>query len=86
MPRDGSGVFTLAAGNPVVTNTVIASAWANTTLSDIAAQLNNVFTRDGLLGPTGPFKIVDGTVAAASGPRLLRASRGWACIAGIRVN
>jgi hypothetical protein len=64
MPRDGSGVYSLPAGNPVVTNTIIASAWANSTLSDIAAQLNNVFTRDGLLGPTGPFKIVDGTVNA----------------------
>jgi hypothetical protein len=64
MPRDGSGVYSLPSGNPVVTGTVIASAWANSTLSDIAAQLNNVFTRDGLLGPTGPFKIVDGTVAA----------------------
>jgi len=64
MPRDGSGVYTLPAGNPVVTNTVIASAWANGTMSDIAAQLNNVLTRDGLLGPTGPFKIVDGTVNA----------------------
>lgn len=64
MPRDGSGVYTLPAGNPVVTNTVIASVWANGTMSDIAVQLNNVFTRDGLLGPTGPFKVVDGTVAA----------------------
>lgn len=63
MPRDGSGNYSLPVGNPVVTNTVISSTWANTTMSDIAAQLNNVFTRDGLLGPTGPFKIVDGTVA-----------------------
>ena len=64
MPRDGSGVYVLPSGNPVVTNTVIASTWANSTLSDIAAQLNNVLTRDGLLGPTGPFKLQDGTVNA----------------------
>ena len=64
MPRDGSGVYTLPAGNPVVTGTVIATTWANPTMSDIAAQLNNVLTRDGLLGPTGPFKLQDGTVAA----------------------
>jgi hypothetical protein len=64
MPRDGSGQYQLPAGNPVVTNTIIASAWANNTMSDIAAQLNNVFTRDGTLGPTGPFKLMDGTVAA----------------------
>lgn len=64
MPRDSAGVYTLPPGNPVVTGTVIASPWANTTLSDIAAQLNNVLTRDGLLGPTAPFKVQDGTLAA----------------------
>ncbi len=64
MPRDGSGVYTLPAGNPVVVDTIISTDWANPTMSDIAAQLNNVYTRDGVLGPTGPFKIVDGTVNA----------------------
>lgn len=63
MPRDGSGNYTLPAGNPVVTNTLIESAWANPTMSDIAVQLNNVLTRDGLLGPINPFKLVDGAVA-----------------------
>jgi hypothetical protein len=33
-------------------------------MADIAQQLNNVFTRDGLLGPLDAFKIVDGTVNA----------------------
>lgn len=63
MPRDGSGNYTLPAGNPVVTGTTVSSAWANTTMSDVAVQLNNVLTRDGLLGPVGPFKLVDGAVA-----------------------
>ncbi len=63
MPRDGSGIYTLPAGNPVVTNTLIESNWANPTMSDIAVQLNNVLTRDGLLGPVNPFKLVDGAVA-----------------------
>ena len=77
MPRDASGVYTLPPSNPVVTGTIIASTWANSTMSDIAAQLNNVLTRDGLLGPTGPFKLQDGTVAA---PGLAWASEpglGW---------
>ena len=77
MPRDSSGVYTLPIGNPVVTNTIISSVWANDTMGDIAAQLNNVLTRDGLLGPTGPFKLQDGTVAA---PGLAFASEvglGW---------
>ena len=64
MPRDTSGVYTLPVGNPVITDTVIEAPWANTTMNDIAAQLNNVITRDGLLGPIGPFKVGDGTVNA----------------------
>lgn len=63
MPRDGSGNYTLPVGNPVVTDTVIESDWANDTMSDVALQLNNVLTRDGVLGPLGAFKLVDGAVA-----------------------
>lgn len=63
MPRDGSGNYTLPAGNPVVTGTTVTSAWANTTMSDVAVQMNNVLTRDGLLGPVAAFKLVDGAVA-----------------------
>ena len=67
MPRDVSGNYTLPSGvNPVVNNTLIDVAWANPTLSDIATQLNNVLTRDGLLGPILPLKLVDGTVGAPS--------------------
>lgn len=62
MPRDGSGNYTLPVGNPVVTDTIIASDWANDTMEDVALQLNNVLTRDGVLGPLGAFKLVDGAV------------------------
>lgn len=64
MPRDSSGNYTLPAGNPVVTDTDIEAVWANTTLGDIALQLNGVVTRDGLLGPTAPLKLQNGTLAA----------------------
>jgi len=64
MPRDVSGNYTLPGGNPVVGGTVIDVAWANPTMADIATQLNNVYTRDGVLGPLAPFKLVDGTAAA----------------------
>jgi hypothetical protein len=67
MPRDASGNYTLPLGNPVQGNTVIDVNWANPTMADIATQLNNVYTRDGILGPLAPFKLVDGTV---SGPGL----------------
>jgi len=64
MPRDLSGNYTLPEGNPVAGGTVIDVEWANPTMEDIAQQLNNVFTRDGLLGPLAPWKLVDGTVVA----------------------
>lgn len=64
MPRDISGNYTLPAGNPVVNGTTIDTTWANPTMSDIAAQLNDVLTRDGLLGPTAAIGFYTGNVAA----------------------
>lgn len=65
MPRDVAGNYTLPAGiNPVIADTLIDVDWANPTLNDVALQLNNVLTRDGLLGPVTAFKVQDGTVAA----------------------
>ena len=64
MPRDSGGNYTLPAGNPVTAGTIIEDTWANDTMSDIATQLNNVFTRDGLLGPSDQFPIIAGTAAA----------------------
>jgi len=66
VPRDISGNYTLPVGNPVVTATIIDSTWANTTLSDVATQLNGVMTRDGVLAPTGPIKFTDGTAGTPS--------------------
>lgn len=64
MPRDISGNYTLPTGNPVVDGTIIEADWANDTMNDIAAQLNNVVTRDGLLGPTAPVLGPNGSAAA----------------------
>lgn len=47
MPRNGSSVYSLPAGNPVVAGTVIATTWANTTLTDIATALTNSLSTDG---------------------------------------
>lgn len=66
MPRDASGNYTLPLGNPVQGGTVIDEDWANDTMADIATQLNNVFTRDGLLGPLAPWKLTDGVASAPS--------------------
>ena len=40
MSRNGSGTYTLPAGNPVVTGTAITSSWANTSLSDIVQEFH----------------------------------------------
>lgn len=63
MPRDGSGNFGLVSGNPVTTNTVISSTWANLTLSDLASALTQSLSKDGQTTPTanltmGNFRLI----------------------------
>jgi hypothetical protein len=53
MSRNGSGVYTLPAGNPVVTATTISSTWANNTLTDIANALTGSLSADGQTPLTG---------------------------------
>ena len=53
MSRNGSGVYSLPAGNPVVTNTTISSTWANNTLADIATALTGSVAADGQTPMTG---------------------------------
>jgi hypothetical protein len=53
MSRNGSGTYNLPAGNPVVTGTTISSAWANTTLTDIANSLTQSIAADGQTPVTG---------------------------------
>jgi len=53
MSRNGSGVYSLPAGNPVVTGTSISSTWANTTLTDIATALTGSLASDGQTPATG---------------------------------
>jgi len=47
MSRNGSGVYTLPAGNPVVTGTTISSTTMNNTLNDIASALTGSLSADG---------------------------------------
>lgn len=72
MSRNGSGVYSLPAGNPVVTGTTISSSWANTTLSDIATALTGSVAADGQTPMTGPLamgsnKITGLATGSASG-------------------
>lgn len=52
MPFNGAGTFTLVAGNPVVTGTVISSTVQNNTMTDIANGLTDCLTKDGQSTPT----------------------------------
>ena len=52
MAFNGSGTYSLPAGNPVVTGTTISSSTTNTTNSDIATALTNCITRDGQSTPS----------------------------------
>ena len=72
MSRNGSGIYTLPAGNPVVTGTTISSTWANNTLSDIAATLTDSIAADGQTPMTGDLdlntnKIINLDPATAAG-------------------
>ena len=75
MAFNGSGTYTLPAGNPVVTGTTISSSWANNTLSDIASALTNCVTRDGQSPatanlPMGSHKVTGLAVATNAGDAL----------------
>lgn len=64
MPRNISGNYTLPAGNPVVTDTLIETAWANPTLSDIAQALTDSLDRHGRGTMLAAFKVADGIESA----------------------
>ena len=57
MSRNGSGTYSLPAGNPVVTGTTISSVWANSTLSDMANALTQSVATDGQSPMTGALNM-----------------------------
>jgi len=72
MSRNGSGTYSLPAGNPVVTGTTISSTWANNTLTDIASALTDSVAADGQTPMTGNLdmntnKIVNLVAGTAAG-------------------
>ena len=73
MSRNGSGSYSLPAGNPVVTGTTISSTWANTTLNDIASALTGSVASDGQTPITGSLAMGGnnitnaGTITAVTG-------------------
>ena len=74
MSRNGSGVYTLPATNPVVPGSTISTVWANGTMNDIATALTGSLAADGQTPMTGNLNansnkitnLVAGTVAGNS--------------------
>jgi hypothetical protein len=64
MPRNSSGAYSLPAGNPVISNTLIETNWANPTMADIGQALTESLDRYGRGGMLAPFRLFDGTVTA----------------------
>lgn len=72
MARNGSGTYSLPAGNPVVTGTTISSTWANNTLTDIGTALTGSVAADGQTPitaniPMSGFKITGLGAGAVAG-------------------
>jgi hypothetical protein len=75
MSRNGTGSYSLPAGNPVTTGTTISSTWANNTLSDIASALTSSVAKDGqttMTGnlPMGGFKVTGLAAPTVAGDAL----------------
>lgn len=73
MARNGSGTYSLPAGNPVVTGTVISSTWANTTLNDISNALTASLAYDGQTTPVANLPM-GGYIHTGVGNAALRTS------------
>jgi len=70
MSRNGSGVYSLPAGNPVVTGTTIPSTWANNTMSDIASALTGSLASDGQTPMTGNLDANSNKIVNLANPTL----------------
>lgn len=68
MSRNGSGIYNLPTGNPVVTGTTITSNWANTTLSDISTALTGSVAADGQTPITGDLQMGGNKVTGLGTP------------------
>lgn len=56
-PRNGSGTYTLPAGNPVVSGAVISSTVHNATMADIRSELTNSVAKDGQTTMVGDLNL-----------------------------
>jgi hypothetical protein len=68
MSRNGSGVYSLVAGNPVVSGTTITTTWANSTLTDIASALTGSVAADGQTPMSGSLNMANNKVISVTDP------------------
>jgi hypothetical protein len=68
MSRNGSGTYSLPAGNPVVSGTTITTTWANNTLTDIANTLTASVASDGQTPMTGALNMGSNKITAVTDP------------------
>ena len=86
MSRNGSGTYSLPAGNPVVTNTTISSTWANNTLTDIATALSNSIAADGQTVVTGNLQMNNNKLTGLTVGTVTGDSVEYSQLVGILVN
>lgn len=70
MSRNGSGTYSLPAGNPVVTGTTISSTWANNTMNDLAAALTDSVAADGQTAMTGNLNLSNNKIVNLATPTI----------------
>lgn len=75
MSFNGSGSYSLPAGNPVTANSTISSTVHNNTMSDIASALSNVICKDGQTTitaniPMSSYKLTGLAAGSAAGNSL----------------
>ena len=68
MSRNGSGVYNLPAGNPVVSGTTITASWANNTMNDVASALTGSLAADGQTPATGNLNMASNRVTSVADP------------------
>jgi len=74
MSRNGSGTYSLPAGNPVVTGTTISSTWANSTLTDLATAMTGSLASDGQTTATGNLNMGANQITNMADPSTAQAA------------
>lgn len=84
MAFNGAGTFVInSVGNPVVTTTVISSAWANALTADLATGLTNTLTKDGQSTPTANIPLHSFKLTGLGAATLAGDALSWGAAANV---